>query len=206
MRDYNETDRNILALAKKMLLSNGLLNTDMKDIAKELGCSRSTLYRHFSSKGDILIILATDALKTIRDSLIIPDGFRFVTGYDAFCWQLNSMMDGMIHHVDDITFLRDFDCFYTSSYPGTTNTEAFLKQVTKSTYKSPLQESFDRGMKDGSIRQVNNPELCVLTIVHSCIALAQRTLPREQHFIEEYGYGQEILREQVKILTDYVKG
>lgn len=193
------TESQILEIAREMILERGILATEMKDIAAAMGCSRSTLYRHFPSKSDILLVLAQESLETIFQSFRLPENARFINGYDAFCWQLNALMDALLSHVEEVTFLRDFDCVYTREYPRTPAGEKYLGYVGE-WKESVLLANFHRGMEDGSIRPVADPELLLLTIVHSSLALAQRVLPREQVFLEEYGYGQELLRSQMKIM------
>lgn len=198
-RQLSETDIRILATARKMFLKDGIMQTDMKALAKELGCSRSTLYRHFPSKGDILVILAEKALQTIVRSTYIPDGLRFSTGMDAFQWQLNSLTECLIRNPDDLTFLREFDCFYYKEFSMTTETYSFEAHVSSSAQTSPLLETFRRGLADNSIQSSEKPELVTITIIHSLIALAQRVMPAEQNFLHNFGYGQELLRQAAKM-------
>ena len=195
MKEMTELEVRIVKCAKRMILEKGILDTDMKDIAKEIGCSRSTLYRHFPGKGDILLILADEALEVIRKAQIIPPEYRFSNGLEAFSWQLNSMLDAALQNVDTFTFLRDFDCLYYRYYMNEEQSNEFRENVKESSVKSPLQESYNRGVKDGSIRSGGDGELFVLTVFQSFIALTERILPLEETYIEAYGYGQEILRE-----------
>ena len=116
-RELTQTDLGILEVARKLFLEQGIMRTEMKDIAHRMGCSRSTLYRHFASKDEILMVLATNAIIMFNAAVQIPDSLRFVCGFDALEWQLNSLMETLISHVEDVTFLRDFDCLFTKSYP-----------------------------------------------------------------------------------------
>ena len=113
MRELTETDMHILKTARKMFIDQGIVKTQMKDLAKKLGCSRSTLYRHFPSKGDILFLLARQALELIEKAVQIPDSLKFSCGYDALLWQMNALVETLIFHIDDVIFLRDFDSYFS---------------------------------------------------------------------------------------------
>lgn len=194
-----EIDRQILETAREMILERGILATEMKDIAAVMGCSRSTLYRHFPSKSDILLALAQEALDTIFHSFRLPENARFINGYDALSWQLTAFVEALLTHVDEVTFLRDFDCVYTKAFPSTPGGERYRDYIG-SWKENVLLDNYRRGVEDGSIRPAADPNLQLLTMVHSCLALAQRVLPREQVFLEEYGYGQELLRNHLKVI------
>lgn len=198
-----DTERKILEIAKEMILERGILATEMKDIAAAMGCSRSTLYRHFPSKSDILLTLAQEALATIFQSFHLPDNARFINGYDALSWQLNAFVEALLTHVDEVTFLRDFDCVYTKAFPKTPSGEKY-RDFIGSWKENVLMDNFRRGVEDGSIRPAGDPGLLLLTMVHGCLALAQRVLPREQVFLDEYGYGQELLRNYQKMMLTAV--
>lgn len=205
MNKLTDLDESILSTAKKMILEKGILETDMKDIAKEIGCSRSTLYRHFSSKGDILLVLADNALDIIRNAQIIPKEYRFSNGFEAFSWQMNSMLDAVLKNTEELIFLRDFDTLYYRYYVSVSETQDFKNKIKGSSKTSPLQKSFNLGIQDGSIVSPKDPELFILMVFQSFIALSERVIPVEKSYIECFGYGQEILREYVRSTVELVR-
>ena len=205
MGKFSETDKKILEVAKKMFMEDGLQNTEMKDIAERLNCDRSTLYRHFRNKGDILFVLAQETLKILEDATILPEGKDFANGFDALQYQINSMVKALILNAEAVTFLRDFDAFYTAEYPNSQQAKIYINSIVSSEASKSLWESLERGMKDGSIRQFENANLVVISLTQGCIATAQRILPREKHYIEEHGYGREILRCQMELLLNAIK-
>lgn len=205
MRELTNTDLRILQTARELFIRDGIMNTEMKDIANVMNCSRSTLYRHFSNKSEILMVLAEQAFSLFSASVVIPAALRFTSGYDALSWQLNTLISTLVLHVDEVTFLRDFDCLYTKEYPASTATKDFVSAVSGSIAGGPLRDSIEAGIRDGSIRNIDKTELFVITLTHSCLAMAQRVLPREQFFIREHGYGQEMLRYHVQFLLDSIR-
>ena len=205
MRELTEIDERILEESRKQFLEQGIINTEMKDIAKRLGCSRSTLYRHFASKGDILMLLARRALAVIDQSVRIPEDKVFGCGYDELEWQMYSMVKAQVLHIEDVTFLRDFDCLFTKGYPDTAEKDDFLNDVSNSMALMRVKESILRGMEDGSIKHFNDPDLLALTVTNANLSMGQRILPRESLYIEEHGYGRELLRCQMEVLLASIK-
>lgn len=205
MNQLTNTDLKILDTAREMFLERGIIKTDMKDIAKELGCSRSTLYRHFANKGDILIILAANALNTISSSTHLPKDLTFHTGLDEFTWELDSMTECLISHPDDLTFLRDFDSLYAKEYPSFKSNATFEVLVANSSQTNRMLESFNKGIADKSIAYDETPELTVLSIIHGIIGLAQRVMPAEQHYSRNFGYGKELLRQTEKLYLEAIR-
>lgn len=61
---------NILNASTKLMAKNGIKNTSLADIAKEVGISKGTLYYHYSSKDDIICDMANMHLSVITHSLI----------------------------------------------------------------------------------------------------------------------------------------
>ncbi len=65
-RNIKET---ILQVAGELMLQKGIKETSLKDIAKEVGISKGTLYYHYSSKDDIIFEIADMHLTQLTDEL-----------------------------------------------------------------------------------------------------------------------------------------
>lgn len=205
MNEYSETDEKILVVAKELFIENGLINTEMKDIAQKVGIGRSTLYRHFSSKESILFIIANQSLVKLMNFSNMPVDREFENGYEAVCYQLHTMLEGMISNVSDVVFLRDFDFFFTQDFPQGEEVTKFERYIQRVEGMQDLRKSFYRGMEDGSVTRVENPELTLLAIIHGCFAITQRILPREKHYIIELGYSREIIRTYLELVLKSIK-
>lgn len=202
---FKETNDRILAISRRLFSQNGIANVEMKDICKEVGCSRSTLYRHFASKEAILFVLTNASVIRIMEAAIIPPRMRFANGYEALSWQLQSQIAYMENNVNEITFMRDFDYFYTRFIPETEEGIKFEREMIQNRGRQELLKSLSAGVQDGSICPVENLELMVYTLVNSCIAMAQRILPRENIYRNEMKYGREMLEKQAELLLSALK-
>lgn len=56
-REIRDRERQILVIARQMLLERGYLGLNMDRIAEAIGYSKGTVYQHFSSKEDLLAAL-----------------------------------------------------------------------------------------------------------------------------------------------------
>ena len=66
----NNMKENILNVSTKLMAKNGIKNTSLADIAKEVGISKGTLYYHYASKDDIICDMANMHLNVITNALI----------------------------------------------------------------------------------------------------------------------------------------
>lgn len=60
----------ILLASIDLMRKNGINNTSLADIAREVNISKGTLYYHYSSKDDIIFDIADDHLNIISQALI----------------------------------------------------------------------------------------------------------------------------------------
>lgn len=202
---FKETDEKILAVSRRLFSQSGIINIEMKDICAELGCSRSTLYRHFSSKESILFKLTEESVRKIMDAAIIPPRMTFENGYEALSWQMKSQMTFMMNNVDEVIFMRDFDHYYVRPIAEAEEVTKHEKELVTMRGRDEMLMSIKKGIEDGSIKSIKDVELAIYTLVNSCIGMAQRILPREAIYRNELGYSREMLEQLVEYLLQALK-
>lgn len=81
---------NILAAAKKLFDTKGILATTVEDIAKEADYSKSTLYVYFKSKDEILNSIVLEHMILLRELLkkCIRNFKEFESCYQSICKEL----------------------------------------------------------------------------------------------------------------------
>lgn len=200
--DYEEIHREILLVAEHLFRDNGIVYTEMKDIAQEIGVGRSTLYRHYSSKESILFELAETTVADILTALQVPPGQSFRNGMEEFEWMMRSLLKRVIEKKDKIVFLRDFDMYFSKGYPETEAAQSYEDFAKGLTDWSAGASAVKRGIGDGSIRDKGDASLIAATVIHSMLAIAQRVLPREDHFLKEAGLSEEFLYLNLEFLLD----
>lgn len=65
----SSTREKILEVALKLFSKKGFKETTIKDIAKEVGITEGAIYRHFSSKEEIINSLLTEITRELRQKL-----------------------------------------------------------------------------------------------------------------------------------------
>lgn len=61
-REIRDREQRILDIAQPLIHHGGLSSINMDAIAREMGCTRGTIYNHFPNKEDILLALAARAV------------------------------------------------------------------------------------------------------------------------------------------------
>ncbi|WP_455714601.1 TetR/AcrR family transcriptional regulator [Anaerosporobacter sp.] len=199
MRTLDEVDKRIIEVTRQLFLQQGMRRTEMKDIAKQVGIGRSTLYRHFISKEAISFYIAKDILVELQEVSIEDQITADMKGYDKLKLYLNIMTETMIENPEKIRFLDEFDQIFTGVYPDSDEADEYVS--FNNAYTSPAVSYYYEGIQDGSIRK--NKELSdeIEVILTLLLGLAQRVIPREDHYIREHNKtSSEYFKESLKLL------
>lgn len=204
-RILDEMDEKILEVSRELFLTKGIRETEMKDIAKKAGIGRSTLYRHFGGKEMIAFYIAKDILSDLKavTEKTLRDKKDLTTGYERFEWGIMLFADNLILSRDKIRFLDEFDQYFTDSYPESEEANEYIQYNRNK--DSVIYNMFLEGMKDGSIKAVWNPEFEADVLINTAFGIAQRIIPRREHYLEEHGYCDEILKEALRLMLLGIK-
>lgn len=199
MRKLDDVDKRIIEVTRELFLQQGMRRTEMKDIAKQVGIGRSTLYRHFVSKEAISFYIAKDILVELQEISIEDQITADMKGYDKLSLYLNSMTETMIKNPKKIRFLDEFDQIFTDVYPDSEEAAEYVS--FNNAYSSPAARYYHEGVQDGSIRKNSESSDEIEIIMTLLFGLAQRVIPREQHYIQEHNKASsEYFKESLKLL------
>jgi AcrR family transcriptional regulator len=202
-RVFVPLDYTILSVSRELFLNIGIQKTEMKDIAREAGIGRSTLYRHFASKEQIAFYIAKDILSQLISQSKKVDHYDQMNGYEKLEYGLKEYIKVLLNSQDKVRFLDEFDQLFTDSYP---ELEEALEYVEFNKNRdNDLNRVLLEGMKDGSIRYIEDPVFEADVLINIILGLAQRIIPRAKHYLEEHGYYNEFLEEAVRLLLVSVK-
>lgn len=70
MKQNTNMKQNILICATQLITKNGIKNTSLADIARQVGISKGTLYYHYSSKDDLICEIADIHLNIITNAVL----------------------------------------------------------------------------------------------------------------------------------------
>ncbi len=143
----------VVKAAKEEFKKNGLMRTEMKKIAENIGIGRATLYRYFSSIEPIAYLVATDYMDEISCSMekYIEENkdkcengvvlIRGVKKVQADYWMSNS---------DMLKFFSQFDSIYPPPYPDTSEAEHYSRSIARQ--QKVDVDVLKIGIEDGSVR------------------------------------------------------
>lgn len=193
--------RRILTVARQYFLETGIKNAEMKELAERVGIGRSTLYRYFSEKEDIALILTGELLTELFEQSIPPEGLN---GYDSIYWHIMKYQQILFEHPEYIRFFVEFDYVFTGEYPDTKEAEKYVASLRR--MNRIVVGYMRRGLEDGSIRPLDTPEVMCNIMMNVNMGLAQRLLPRSAHYEAEEGQaGYEIAKRALELMMEHFK-
>lgn len=204
-RILDKMDEHILEVSRELFLTRGLRATEMKDIAVRAGIGRSTLYRHFTGKEIIAFYIAKDILTGLRE-LTDTESERLNSlnnGYEKLEETMLLFTSKLIENRDKVRFLDEFDQYFTDDYPASEEADEYI-QFNKNK-DTVMYQYFLEGMKDGSIKAVKDAEFKIDVLLNTALGIAQRIIPRREHYLEEHGYCEELLKEALRLILLGIK-
>ena len=154
----------IVRAARERLFTHGYGRLTMDELAAELGVSKKTLYRHFSSKEDLARQVITDLGKEVRSH---ADGILDNTGL-SFAQKLQDFITGMVQRLMQISprLLQDLQRFAPD-----------LHELILSMRRRNIPAIFGRllaeGQRRGMVRRDLDPGFAAEFLLHAMHGLMQ---------------------------------
>lgn len=202
MVELTDLDHQIIRAASQHFLHEGIRNTDMKQLAQELGISRSTLYRHFGNSVQIAFYVVLDYLKSLTND--DPMLYRGMNGYEAVCLYVRRLVDRLCQNLPWLQVIREFDALYSTEQHIFVPPEAYSQYISGD-QDQPIVKFFLKGVADGSIRAQQNDTVSALALTFTCLALVERIMLREQNYIQEHGAAREIVDAAIELELSAIK-
>jgi len=175
-----ETRERIIDAARDLFLSKGFFETQMKDVAEQVGISRTSLYRYFRDKLDL-------------GMAIIEVSFAVVEADSAWKEAVSPCGNTALG-------VAEFDSYFSGCRIPPDFAERLRKYLRSNQVISQL---IAEGIEDGSIRPDVEPHLALVTISNSVTALLQRLLLRGHALIEvRQDELERISGEHIRLLID----
>lgn len=108
--------KEVIEVAKKLFLENGLNNVTMNDLMKEAGLSKATMYRYYDSIHPIAFEVEYEMIQEIFNDLNTIN-LASLTGSEAMKQALLTMVDRFIDHIKAYRYISMFDYLYAQEYP-----------------------------------------------------------------------------------------
>lgn len=197
--------RAVIEIAENLFLSQGLATTEMKEIARCASISRSTLYRMFDSRETLAFAVADKCLHELFDPKPMEIYGTDRSGFEILRSYSSNLIETMIQGVRYVKYLSEFDQMFSGDYPDTPEARKYVQFNRQRHDRQILLNILRLGTEDGSIRGDIDANMLELTIGNTLLGVAQRILPREKNYRQEYGYGREILYNVMELMLEGVR-
>lgn len=179
--------RAVIEIAENLFLSQGLATTEMKEIARCASISRSTLYRMFDSRETLAFAVADKCLHELFDPKPMEIYGTDRSGFEILRSYSSNLIETMIQGVRYVKYLSEFDQMFSGDYPDTPEARKYVQFNRQRHDRQILLNILRLGTEDGSIRGDIDANMLELTIGNTLLGVAQRILPREKNYRQEYG-------------------
>ena len=196
-----QTRARIKEVGAKRFIENGLRETMIVDIAKEVGIDRRTIYRYYASKELLLVEICSDYLNAFVEKFESISLTHCSTGYEKVKCLFEEYFRLMKEKPDVILFLGMID---TSVGQHIHDVQVYRKlDEYGKRLDNHLSKVIEMGQKDGTINNKFHPKEYATTVNNSVLALATRVaiyLPNT--LILGEGFSWKLLLNQGRLLIE----
>ena len=158
----------IIDNATALFLEKSMSDVTIRDIAKASGVGEATIYRLFSSRRELVISCALKLQEIIGEKFLHSD--KFSIGYTRLCLFYNAYLDVFENSPELYCFLSEFDAYCINE--NVTGLEEYSDNMDK--FKNTFFEAYKDGIRDGSVRSVEHPELFYYSTTHAVLSLCKK--------------------------------
>ena len=148
-----EKQKHIMETAYQLFSDKGIIPVTVTDIADASGVGRSTVFRYFSAKLDLVIAISIwkweEYIKTHNASLSQEEHDK-MTGAEYLRFFMDGFLDLYRNHSDILRFNYDFNSFLRYE-AGTTDQKLPYLQMVEA-LGARFHDLYARGMRDGTLR------------------------------------------------------
>jgi len=158
--DGEESRRKIVLAALELFVRNGYHGTSITDIMDKVGLTKGSLYAHFKSKGEILLLIIERYRARYLDGLIQFASEGEGNALDKIHRCISFSAKFALEHENLCVFLT----FLTSELNADVDFEPMLKAVYRD-YQKFISEIIRQGINQGVVDKKTDPLLAALTFI-----------------------------------------
>ena len=166
-RVTDSTKKVITETALKMFVSNSISKVRLYDIANKANVGEATIYRHFGNKQNVVLAAAIELSNKISFNYLREDenksGFELIKGfYETFL--------KIFKTTNYYSFLNELDSYLQEEeFQGRDK-----YQDNVESYRNLFMKDYEKGINDGTLRQVPDIEVFYYSTTHSIVALCKK--------------------------------
>ena len=169
----------IIDIAIKTFIEKSISGVTIKDIAGASGFGEATIYRYFGGRSGLIIACAMklqgEVCKLFTDSRGLSNGYyKLEQFYGAY-------LKVFLEHPELYRFLSEFDAYCISE--NIENLEEYADNMD--VFKEAFIDAYREGMKDGSVRKIEDIEMFYYSTAHAMLALCKRLAAEKSVLIQD---------------------
>ncbi|MBC6611113.1 TetR/AcrR family transcriptional regulator [Hymenobacter sp. BT507] len=175
-REKEYREQSILAAAKTVFLTKGLVAATIDDIAAAAELGKGTLYRHYRSKEDIMLALSEQAFRELHQRYVAAVA-KGGSGLDKLLRTRRAFFQFTMENPAYFGFIAFFES------PFSTNAPEQLADIATTTHQL-MMELRDEGIADGSMRKDIDANLLAYSIWGTSYGMMQFIVNKGSYLME----------------------
>ena len=171
----NKRYQRAVSIGAALFLENGIENVKMTDIADECGIGVATLYRYFGTKTEIAVQAMTflwNDLKSLYSGVFDSEPFISQTGIKQLSDLMRMFLVLFQAHKDFLRLLGEFDRLII--HESVPKKELYGYEQSVINFYPMLKKAYDRGLNDGTVREIDDFRIYYLACAHSLSELCKK--------------------------------
>lgn len=195
-----------IEVSAQMFLQSGIDNVKMTDIADECGIGVATLYRYFSSKTELVISAMTymwEETKKMFSGVFESPSFKEQTGLKQ-CSDLMRMF--IVLYESRPAFMKmlgEFDLMVLREKIPKEKLVDYERSILN--FYPVFESAYHTGLKDNSIREIENFQLFYVSFAHTYMELSKKLLQGEILPSDDFSLGAKELETVIDAAVYYMK-
>ena len=179
-RVTDSTKKVITETALKMFVSSSINKVRLYDIANKANVGEATIYRHFGNKQNVVLAAAIELSNRISVNYLREDDNK--SGYELIKDFYGIFLKIFKNHNYYFSFLNELDSYLLEEeFEGRENYQDNLEN-----YRTIFFSDYEKGIKDGSLREIPDVETFYFSTTHSIIALCKKLSTKKILEQDEY--------------------
>ena len=157
----------------KLFLNKSINEVTIKDIATHLGVGEATIYRHFDTKYNIVLSVARYLQTKMLSGYYNLSNCK--TGYEKIEKFYKSFLSIYKDNPRYYKFINEFDAFILTN--RTENISSYEEGID--VFKDIFFEAYDLGLKDGTIKKMDNIDNFYFATTHALLGLCKKLADKD---------------------------
>lgn len=153
--------------ATGLFLERSIPEVTIKDIARRSGLGEATVYRYFSGRSELIVACALKLQDRVGEKFLFFKENE--SGFERLCSFYRAFSDTFEKDPELYRFLGEFDAYCV-------NEKADLDEYADNMdlFKAAFLRAYREGVRDRSVRRVEDPELFYYSTTHAVLSLCKK--------------------------------